>query len=408
MVKIHQLWLNDNPIPPWLSTIMDYWKFSGHQYKLWTKNDLPDLDDHYSQEWRMLYDLFPATRKEQFLSDLYRYIILKEEPGLYVDCDILPLSPKFYDLLGKRPLTFFYFGLWNGVLWSPTTELAHWAAVYTQKNIESVTRDHKILNLLRTQIAGGVHQISGPAMLKKAAKASKAKVLGPPTTSLPWDVRRNSLLCHLWAWEGILGKSFFESTHRAIVSTIGVPPPKIKTHIIWLGDPKEIEDLKKAWGRYDFIDFKVWNEYNLPELEFNVLLSSRNLKDPIKHIMDLYKLQILRDEGGLFINNNLLPKEDIRQNLASSCINFGDGVVWSKLPRMKGILDCIDKTKSNLSEQQLVPILPENPGEISNICIVNGDVNIQKDRMHNLITRRYKWSQNIVKWQRRWGRHLPT
>ena len=66
----------------------DYCVKYGIDYKMWGRNDCEKLIDKYPQ-YRELWDnfRFPIQR-----ADFIRYLILYDEGGIYLDCDVCPIA----------------------------------------------------------------------------------------------------------------------------------------------------------------------------------------------------------------------------------------------------------------------------------------------------------------------------
>jgi len=74
------------------------------EYKMWNNNDCNNLINKYPQ-YRQLYDNF---RYPIMKADFIRYLILYDEGGIYIDCDICPIGAVFQLFEMKQ-----FFVRWN-------------------------------------------------------------------------------------------------------------------------------------------------------------------------------------------------------------------------------------------------------------------------------------------------------
>jgi mannosyltransferase OCH1-like enzyme len=95
--KIHQIFikfkegrsLEDIPIfVQQISKTTQYCQINDIIYKLWNEEDCNELINRYPQ-YKLLYDNF---REEIQKIDFIRYLILYDEGGIYVDCDVAPIG----------------------------------------------------------------------------------------------------------------------------------------------------------------------------------------------------------------------------------------------------------------------------------------------------------------------------
>ena len=80
---IHQIWVGKNPIPEKYKEYMKTWLIihPDWEYKLWTDEDVDDFP------WRNK-DLFLQAENPGMKSDIWRYEIINQYGGLYVDTDM--------------------------------------------------------------------------------------------------------------------------------------------------------------------------------------------------------------------------------------------------------------------------------------------------------------------------------
>ncbi len=104
---IHQIWVGKNPIPEKYKEYMKTWQIihPDWEYKLWTDEDVDDFP------WRNK-DLFLQAENPGMKSDIWRYEIINQYGGLYVDTDMEAIRSfeaihsrlEFYAGLGGRRL----------------------------------------------------------------------------------------------------------------------------------------------------------------------------------------------------------------------------------------------------------------------------------------------------------------
>lgn len=84
--KFHQIWLGRQPMPPEFLAWQKTWTALNPdwEWKLWTESNLP------SSQWPELIQLAHGYSQ---LSNIYRYEILNNEGGVYVDTDCECLKP---------------------------------------------------------------------------------------------------------------------------------------------------------------------------------------------------------------------------------------------------------------------------------------------------------------------------
>lgn len=104
--KLHQIWLGGNGVlPEEYRQFQESWKrfHPLWKYKLWTEKDIPTFSFKNK-------DLFDAAKNYGEKSDIWRYEILEQEGGLYIDTDFECLAPfdifnHTYDFyIGIQPL----------------------------------------------------------------------------------------------------------------------------------------------------------------------------------------------------------------------------------------------------------------------------------------------------------------
>lgn len=101
---IHQIWLGPNPLPELEKHWIQTWK-NHHptwEHRLWTNDDLPkDIPHNCVQTIESVYP------KYALIADVYRYIILSQHGGVYIDTDIECYRPidtlTNVDFLGIMP-----------------------------------------------------------------------------------------------------------------------------------------------------------------------------------------------------------------------------------------------------------------------------------------------------------------
>jgi len=91
---IHQLWIGSE-LPEGLKSCTRVWQemHPKWEYRLWTEEELADLETPYDDVIANAADYVPADAVYQFKSDLYRWVILREYGGLWADTDTWPLKP---------------------------------------------------------------------------------------------------------------------------------------------------------------------------------------------------------------------------------------------------------------------------------------------------------------------------
>ncbi len=116
---VHFSWKDAEPpdalFPKWWR---ESWRQEGWQLRLWTDSDILDFFSMQSPEVRKLINSYP---KNIMRCDAFRYFLLREHGGLYVDLDFVCLSSL--DWLGEIDL--FACGaqgegcLCNALMWAP-------------------------------------------------------------------------------------------------------------------------------------------------------------------------------------------------------------------------------------------------------------------------------------------------
>lgn len=142
---IHQIWLG-GPIPEKYMKWMKTWStLSGWQYKLWTDKEATS---------------YPLVNREAFekannygeKSDIFRYEILYNEGGVYVDTDCMCINPAFFEYahdhfdfyIAFEPLNHRCLGLGNAVMGSiPKHPLVKQLIDNLKKNIDTLTKENK-------------------------------------------------------------------------------------------------------------------------------------------------------------------------------------------------------------------------------------------------------------------------
>lgn len=89
--KVHQIWLGSRPVPPhfvpWMESIARF--AEGWEYRLWRDEDLPELLAD-----ALLPDVIADPDANVGLrADILRYEILRQQGGVYFDCDFELLMP---------------------------------------------------------------------------------------------------------------------------------------------------------------------------------------------------------------------------------------------------------------------------------------------------------------------------
>ena len=105
---IHQIWLGKNAQPTeWMDTVRDFAKEYGYDYKLWTEENVDELDWASVPGLRREYGLF---RKEMAgRADIIRLLVLYKYGGLYIDADSVIMKPaKFNTFLNKNKAAVFF------------------------------------------------------------------------------------------------------------------------------------------------------------------------------------------------------------------------------------------------------------------------------------------------------------
>ncbi|MCF3640497.1 mannosyltransferase [Rhizobium sp. TRM95111] len=100
---IHQIWIGDGPVPPATQAWARHAARHGYAYRLWREADLRRL----GLEDDPVFAGMLATRDFPGAVDVARYFILREEGGLYLDCDWYPARDDiaFHDVLPLVGLT---------------------------------------------------------------------------------------------------------------------------------------------------------------------------------------------------------------------------------------------------------------------------------------------------------------
>lgn len=113
---IHQIWVGDQSKRP--QFCMDTWKMKDWKYKLWTEDEIEELQLQ-NQE---LYDYFYEKKIWHGCSDVARIEILNKYGGIYIDADTERLAPidellKFDRLTGRTAIneieTRDFFAVWS-------------------------------------------------------------------------------------------------------------------------------------------------------------------------------------------------------------------------------------------------------------------------------------------------------
>lgn len=101
---IHYIWLGGKPLPKFIKRCIKSWKKFCPDYKIkrWDETNL-NLD-----ECKFAKDAYKA-KKFAFASDYFRFKILHEQGGIYLDVDV-ELIKSLDDLLGNETFTGFEYG----------------------------------------------------------------------------------------------------------------------------------------------------------------------------------------------------------------------------------------------------------------------------------------------------------
>ncbi len=180
-IKIHQIWMGPKIPKRFVNQSMPTWMDeSKFEYKLWLREELGDIE--FSGIRRIVKTHY--RRKYQFYSDLFRYQILRDHGGLYVDCDMKMLK----DI--RKILNYDYPAMFvpsvkcqqprksrgnspcNGLIWMPK---ANHPAMY--QIIGAVQK--RIINV-KDPRSKRVHMISGSFNFGGAIKRHKIKLWKPP------------------------------------------------------------------------------------------------------------------------------------------------------------------------------------------------------------------------------------
>ncbi|MFN0114865.1 MAG: glycosyltransferase family 32 protein [Paracoccaceae bacterium] len=102
---IHQVWIGSRPVPVTCGAWERYAAENGYRHRLWREADLAEL----GAEKLPLFSGMLGRGDFPGAVDLARYLILREEGGVYLDCDWYPAAPQvaFHDRLGMTGLTAF-------------------------------------------------------------------------------------------------------------------------------------------------------------------------------------------------------------------------------------------------------------------------------------------------------------
>ncbi len=87
---IHQIWLGGSIPDKFLAYVKSWQDWEGWEYRLWTEEDLPELNLINSK-------LFEEASFYCEKADIMRYEILYRFGGLYVDTDFECLNPEFFE-----------------------------------------------------------------------------------------------------------------------------------------------------------------------------------------------------------------------------------------------------------------------------------------------------------------------
>jgi Glycosyltransferase sugar-binding region containing DXD motif len=94
---VHQIWLGSRPVPehflPWMDGVSRF--SSGWEYRLWRDADLPEILSR-----SLLPELIDdAGQNPGLRADILRYEILRQQGGVYFDCDYELLQPMAHLLV---------------------------------------------------------------------------------------------------------------------------------------------------------------------------------------------------------------------------------------------------------------------------------------------------------------------
>lgn len=183
---VHQLWTpGGEPGDSTLRSAMHAWRDGGLAYRLWNDSTaVPVLLRHGGKAALDAYKAFtPAQKKDYFM-----YVVLAEEGGLFVDCDVRPLQPpgrwlREFGALGDEVLL----GLeahgdedqQQALLWASKTQLSNWAAASRPNSTvmrwaaDAVLRAHRRQAITSEYMSTLIY--TGPGLLTRVVQSILAR-----------------------------------------------------------------------------------------------------------------------------------------------------------------------------------------------------------------------------------------
>ena len=171
---VHFLWKDENPpeylFPEWWRRT---WEESGWSICLWTDSDIARFADEQSDEIR---SLFNGYKLGVMRSDAFRYLLLKEMGGLYVDLDFVNLASMDW-ILGMNSFACADQGdgcLCNAFMWAPNPNDPFFSGIET--------------SLLLSASEQNPVSATGPQFLTAHSKGRAfIEIPTPWVYPMPWD-----------------------------------------------------------------------------------------------------------------------------------------------------------------------------------------------------------------------------
>jgi mannosyltransferase OCH1-like enzyme len=185
---IHQIWVGDAEIPQMYLDFMETWKafHPDWEYKLWTDDDIESFPWKNKRE-------FDGANNPGMKSDIWRYEIVYNYGGVYVDADME--CKRSLNLLHER--LDFYAGN-EDPRWSCVGNnffAAKAKSIYLQVVCEKITLNiEKIMGF--SKLYEDVLSITGPKFFNNALKCQKKFSKDPRCVILPFQYFQPVLACH--------------------------------------------------------------------------------------------------------------------------------------------------------------------------------------------------------------------